>query len=394
MPLTDVVATDDEGTSPTVSDADRGLSLDHERAVRLFPTNAARIRAAVGILLAIALPFILQADYNPPLDLPWTTWQTALNLSLIASITAAALNVLQGYSGQASVAHVAFLIVGSITAAHFGERVGLSLFLVLPLAWIIGAAIGVLVGFPALRIRGLYLFMATLALHFIAVFIFREYQVEVWGFSGVVFAAPSLPDWMSWIFADDEGPFLIYGFWRWYWVLLPITGFSILIMKNLMRRQFGRSCIAVRENDVAAALLGIDVRRTKLTAFAITSGFIAMSGVLLSYYTGARTDEAWTLELVIDFIVMIILGGFATIAGGVLGAFFFYGMPIWLNWARSSALLEDVDWIQENGSAIDALLYGLAIVLILIFKPAGLAGLWEAIKSWANRITLQIGERR
>lgn len=349
--------------------------MDHRRSVRLLRTRGESIRGALLALLLLILPFLLQADITPPAGLPWNTWKTVLSLSMIAALVVVSLNVVTGYGGQANVAHIGFMITGSIISAHFGETLGWPFEVVLLLAWIVGAGFGFLIGIPALRIRGLYLFMATLGIHFVAVFIFREYQLAAWGVSGVIFSSPEI-----------LGGLEISGFFRWYWLLLIVVGASILFMTNLVRFHFGRALVAVRENDVASAILGVNVTRTKLISFALTAGFISVAGVLFSHYLGALTDEVWTLALLIDFVVMLILGGFGSIIGGVLGALFFFSLPIWLGWLLGTGAFDQFQFIQANVDAISAGLYGVAVVAILILKPAGLAALWESAKGITWRI--------
>lgn len=371
-----VETTQPGGASVALKDLRR---MDHRRSVRLLRTRGERIRGALLALLLLTLPFLLEADITPPAGIPWNTWKTVLSLSMIAALVVVSLNVVTGYGGQANVAHIGFMITGSIISAHFGETLGWPFEVVLILAWIAGAGFGFLIGIPALRIRGLYLFMATLGIHFVAMFIFREYQLAAWGVSGVIFSPPEI-----------LGGLEISGFFRWYWLLLIVVGASILLMTNLVRFHFGRALVAVRENDTAATILGVNVTRTKLISFALTAGFISVAGVLFSHYLGALTDEVWTLDLLIDFVVMLILGGFGSIIGGVLGALFFYSLPVWLGWLLGTGAFDQFQFIQANVDAISAGLYGVAVVAILILKPAGLAALWESVKGISWRVWKRI----
>ncbi len=361
---------------------------DYREDLRLIKTTPQRIVLVVGVLATIAIPFILQIDWDPPFDYPWRAWGTALNLALAWAIGAAAFNLLLGYTGQISIAHAAFLIVGSMTGAILGQGafgLGWSLWVILPIAAVVGAVIGVLVGLPALRVRGLYLFMATLAVHFGAILLFRKYQLATTKFNAITYPAPSIPSWLHWlpfINPDEAGEFLIKGDFRWFWVILPITSLCILYMVNVLRTREGRAFVAVRDNDVAAALLGINVARTKLRAFAASSAMVTVSGVLLAYFITARSDESWSIEIILDVAIMTVVGGFSTIRGGVLGAFFFFMAPLWLEWIRGWGFIDSVDWIKKNGANIDVMIFGLAIIVVLVFKPEGLAGLWADIKRY------------
>jgi branched-chain amino acid transport system permease protein len=236
-----------------------------------------------------------------------------------------------------------------------------------------------------LRVRGLYLFMATLAVHFAAILVFRKYQLATSKFVALQYQAPSVPTWLHWlpfIDPDDSGQFLIKGDFRWYWVLMPIAAACILFMVNVLRTREGRAFVAVRDNDVAASLLGINVARSKLLAFALSSAMVTVSGVLLAFFLTARSDESWSIEIILNVAIMTVVGGFSTILGGMLGASFFFIAPLWLEWIRGWGFIEGVDWIKKNGANLDVGLFGLAIIVVLVFKPEGLAGLWSDLKRY------------
>jgi branched-chain amino acid transport system permease protein len=366
-----------------------GKYITHYRQdLRLFNTTPRKVVLAVGALIIIALPFIFEMEVTPPLDFPWRAWFKSINFAMAWAIGAAAFNLLLGYTGQISIAHVAFLILGALTGAIFGEAasgMGWSFFIVVPLSAVFGAIVGVIVGLPALRVRGLYLFMSTLAVHFAAIVIFKNYQVANVGFTGIRYEPPSIPSWLHWlpfINPDEDGEFLIKGDFRWYWLMLAITIITLLFMVNVLRSGEGRAFVAIRDNDVAASLLGVNVARTKLLAFAVSSAMVSVSGVVLSYFARARSDESWSIELILDVSVIAVVGGFSTILGGLLGALFFFLAPVGFNWLRGLPFLENIEFIQSNGAAIDLSFFGLAIVVVLVFKPAGLAGFWEDIKRY------------
>ena len=360
----------------------------YRQDMRLVKTVPQRTVFLIGLAIAIALPFIFQIDWDPPLDFPWRAWGKALNLALAWAIGASAFILLLGYTGQISIAHAAFLIVGALTGAILGRGafgLGWSFWVILPIGAAVGALIGVIVGLPALRVRGLYLFMATLAVHFAAILAFRKYQLATTKFVAIQYPAPSIPSWLHWlpfINPDEDGEFLIKGDFRWYWVLLPLTAACIIFMVNVLRTREGRAFVAVRDNDVAASLLGINVARSKLLAFAVSSAMVSVSGVLLAYFLSARSDETWSIEIILDVAIMTVVGGFSAILGGVLGALFFFWAPIGLEWIRGFDFLENIDWVAKNGANLDVAIFGLAIIVVLVFKPEGLAGLWLDVKRY------------
>ena len=363
-------------------------TTSYRQDMRLIKTRPQMGVALMGVAILLIIPFVFGADIDPPLDFPWKAWFKAINLAMAWAVGAAAFNLLLGYTGQISIAHAAFLILGALVGAVMGQTAvgwGVSFFIVLPVAALLGALVGVLVGLPALRVRGLYLFMATLAVHFAAILAFKKYQVANFGFTGIRYNAPEIPAWLHWlpfINPDEEGLFLIKGDFRWYFILLPITAYCLYFMVNVLRSREGRAFVAVRDNDVAASLLGVNAARTKLLAFAVSSAMVTVSGVLLAFLLTARADESWSIEIILDVAIMTVVGGFSTIFGGVAGAVFFFFTPVLFQWIRGWAVLEGFDFLQQNAAAIDLAIFGLAIIVVLRFKPEGLAGVWDDIKKY------------
>lgn len=355
---------------------------------RLLGTWSSRIGAAALAVLAIAAPLLLSQPYRLIFDFPWAAWFNVVNLALIASSGAVAFNLLLGYVHQVSLAHVAFLIVGAIVAGAFGQMWGLPFPFVVLLAGLIGALIGILVGLPALRLRGLYLLVATLGVHFIAVLLFRRFELRYFGFGTVIYDPPALPTWMHalpFVTADEQGQFLIQGDFRWYWVNLMFALVTIWCMANVVRFREGRAFLAVRDQDVAAALSGIDVARTKLRAFALSSAVVSMSGAMLAYFLGSRTSESFSLDIALQYAIMIVVGGLATISGGVIGAFLFFLAPIFLSWVRQLPLFENIDAVQKYGNEIDLALFGILVIVVLVAKPTGVAGILAGLRGRLRR---------
>ncbi len=364
--------------------------VTHREDMYLWRTPSQRSWAAILVFGTLALPLALAADVDPPMNFPWATWFQITNTVLIFSLGAAAFNLLVGYTGQISLAHVAFLVLGTISGAVVGLQWDGGFWLALVAAAATGAVVGIIVGLPALRLRGLYLLLATLGVHFVVLLIWREYLQRNFGFVGISFDDPTVPSWLHWlpfIDPDDNGEFLIRGNFRWYWVLMPITVGTLLFMANVVRTREGRAFAAVRERDVSAALLGINVARSKLLAFALSSAVVAMSGALGSYFLGARGEDSFDINLVLDFAVIIVVGGFSSIQGAVFGSIFFWVLPEWFKWAREEVwLIRDIDFLAENPSEIDLAIKGLLVVIVLVFKPQGLTGLWRDVKGIPARV--------
>ncbi|MEM7286495.1 MAG: branched-chain amino acid ABC transporter permease [Actinomycetota bacterium] len=353
--------------------------------MRLWRTPSDRAWAAVTVFLLLVVPFVLASDFDPPFDFPWATWFTIINQILIFALGAAAFNLLVGYSGQISLAHVAFLVLGTITGAVIGLQWSGTFWAAVPAAALMGAIVGVVVGLPALRLKHLYLLLATLGVHFVMLLIWREYLQANFGFVGIRFEDPTIPSWLHWlpfIDPDQNGEFIINSNFRWYWVIMPITVATLLFMVNIVRTREGRAFAAVRERDVSASLLGVNVARSKLLAFAVSSAVVSMSGAMGSYYLGARGEDSFNLDLVLDYAVIIVVGGFSSIQGAIFGSIFFWALPEWFKWAREEVwLINDIDFLADHASEVDLAIRGFLTVIILVFKPTGLAGLWADSKS-------------
>ncbi len=363
--------------------------------MRLWRTPSERSWAAVSMFALLAFPFILTSDFDPPMNFPWATWFTILNTILVFSLGAAAFNLLVGYSGQISLAHVAFIALGTIFGAVIGIQWSAGNFwIALPVAAAAGAIVGIVVGLPALRLKHLYLLLATFGVHFVMMLIWREYLQRNFGYVGIRFDNPTIPTWLHWlpfIDPDENGEFLIVGNFRWYWVLMPITVGIILFMVNVIRTREGRAFAAVRDRDVSAALLGINVARSKLWAFAVSSAIVSLSGVLGSYYLGARGEDSFGIPLILNYAIIIVVGGFSTIQGAVFGSVFFWVLPEWFKWAREEVwLIRDIEFLSRYASEIDLAIKGVLVVAILVFKPDGLAGFWKDAKG----IPARLAERR
>jgi branched-chain amino acid transport system permease protein len=363
----------------------------YRQDMALWRLPSERSWAAVTVFALLTLPFMFASGFDPPMDFPWATWFTITNTILIFAMGAAAFNLLVGYTGQISLAHVAFLVLGSITGATVGIQWSGTFWLAVPAAGIAGAIIGGIVGLPALRLRGLYLLLATLGVHFVMLLAWREYLLRNFGFVGIRFDKPTIPSWLHWlpfINPDENGEFLINSQFRWYWVIMPITVVTLLFMVNVIRTREGRAFAAVRERDVSASLLGVNVARSKLLAFALSSAIVSMSGAMGSYYLGARGEDSFNINLVLNYAVIIVVGGFSSIQGAIFGSVFFWALPEWFKWAREEVwIIKDIDFLSDHPSEIDLAIKGILVVIILVYKPEGLTGVWKDVKSIPSRLS-------
>lgn len=365
------------------------VTTDYRQEIGILPTRSSRRWAMFVGFLAVGLPWIFSRDFTPPMDFPWSTWGQVLNLTLLSALGAAAFNLLVGYTGQLSLAHAGFLTLGAMSVGWAGMRQGWPLPLVVLLGAVAGVAIGVISGLPALRLRGPYLLLATLGIYFVSQLAWKEFLVANFGFVGMQVPRPQLPSWtagLPLVGTDTGEGMVIDSNFRWYVLLMPICALTMLFLSNLTRSREGRAFAAVRERDVSASLLGINVARTKLLAFAVSSAVVTMSGALSSYFLGARGEDSFPIQVTLNFAIMIVVGGFSSIQGAIFGALFFHAMPELTKWVRSEAPgIRDIKYLQAHSGEIDLLLFGLLVVIVLTTKPAGLSGLWADIKGWFSR---------
>jgi branched-chain amino acid transport system permease protein len=313
------------------------------------------------VLFVLVLPMVL-GEYH----------LSILNLMFIAIVGALGLNILVGYTGQISLGHGAFMSVGAYTAANLAVCF-LPFWLTLPAGGLMSAFIGVLVGIPSLRIKGLYLAIATLAGQLII-----EWTINhVPAISGGAQASIQVPRPSIFGYSLATQSEL-------YFFLLFFAILAIVATLNLMRSRIGRAFVAVRDQDIAAEIIGIDIFRYKLLAFAISSFFAGVCGVLYTYYFGIANYEQFQLGVSIDYLAMIIIGGLGSVLGSILGAVFITILPIILRTILESAgsLFFTSSELANIISGARLAVFGSLIIVFLIVEPEGLNRLWRNIRSY------------
>lgn len=294
---------------------------------------------------------------------------------LILTIAAIGLNILVGYCGQISLGHAAFMAVGAYAAYNLVIRVpALNFLIVLVLAGLVAAAVGVVFGVPSLRIKGLYLAVATLAAQFFIDWMFARVKwFTNYSPSGSV--SPADVTLFGWVVDRPVEK---------YWFVLGVLVVVTLLGKNLVRSHIGRSWMAIRDMDVAASVIGIRPMHAKLTAFAVSAFFAGVAGALWGFvHLGAWEPLAFNINLSFNLLFMIIIGGMGSILGSYFGAFFIVVLPlvlnqipIWFGIPLSTAMI----------SHLEFMIFGALIVFFLIAEPHGLARLWaigkEKLRLW------------
>jgi len=355
---------------------------EYRQDMRIIRTRPQRVWAIIIAVGLIGLPFLLTNGWSPPANLPWGAWMTVINLSLTAIIGAAAFNLLVGNTGQVSLAHAGLLIFGTIVSGWFGPVLGWNFWLVLPISLLLGALAGLVIALPALRLKGLYLLLATLGIYYFGYFVYKAFLIANVGFQPIIFQIPRVPGWFPWLNDGDTGLAVSNNF-RWYWVIMPITALSLLFMSNIIRTSEGRAFAAVKARDTASSLVGVSPVKSKLLVFMVTSAFVSMSGALQSYFLSARGEDSYPFQITLDYAIMIVLGGFSSILGAVFGALFFYGGPVWIDWIRQETpVLRDITFLTSYRSEINLAVFGLLIVVVLVRSPEGLSGAWKRLKAY------------
>jgi branched-chain amino acid transport system permease protein len=294
---------------------------------------------------------------------------------LILALAAIGLNLLVGYCGQISIGHAAFMAVGAYAAYNLALRIPqLNFLVVLVLAGLIAAAVGMLFGIPSLRIKGLYLAVATLAAQFFMDWLFARVKwFTNYSSSGSVSTAPI--DMFGWTVDSPQEKYLF---------LLGVLIVFTLVAKNLVRSHIGREWMAMRDMDVAAEVIGIRPVYAKLTAFAVSAFYCGVAGALWGFvHLGAWEPLAFNLTVSLNLLFMIIIGGMGSLLGSFFGAAFIVALPIildqvplWLGVPMSTAM----------ASHLASMIFGALIVFFLIVEPSGLARLWaigkEKLRLW------------
>ncbi len=330
----------------------------YRKDMKLFRTKSQTIRMAILIVLVLLLP-MFTSSYVVGL----------LTLCAIASIGAIGLNILTGFTGQISIGVGAFLGVGGYTAAIVTTTVGLNFWIALPLAGVMTAIIGGLFGVPSLRLKGLYLAIATLAAQVVILFVITRWTSLTNGTAGMTLKRPTI------------GEFAFTSNTSYYYLTVVILLLTTLYATNLIRTRTGRAFLAVRDRDVAAQIMGINLFNYKVMAFAISSFFVGISGALLAHYTMIVSPEFYSVSVSIEYLAMILVGGLGSVFGSILGALFITLLPVGLD-MLISFLSGYFPNLHQMLSSFKELVFGLVIILFLIFEPGGLAQIWLNVKSY------------
>ena len=346
--------------------------------VRRRPGPATLVRVAVVVLVAV-LPLYLGNDL------------LATGLFAMAAVVAAiGLTILVGGAGQLSLAHAFFLAVGAYSYAYFAGTsgvlgassaggFGMPPLLAALLAVLSAGLAGLLFSPIASRLRGIYLGVASLALVFIGSFVYEAFKTVTGGFNGRAVTDFSVPGFS---FGPDSPILVVAGvefhrFEKLWELFLALTVLAYLFAQNVLRGRMGRAMQTMRDSEVAAAVMGVDVRRTKAGAFVLSSMYAGLGGVMVALAFTRVTPDYFILPLSISYLAMIVIGGLGSVGGAALGATFVTVLPQLLQ-----KYSDNLPFVAAPGNSsgydpgkISALLYGAAVIAVVMFEPGGLNAL-------------------
>jgi branched-chain amino acid transport system permease protein len=338
----------------------RHMITSYAEDLKLFRTGVRKFWFAVLILgLAIA-PWVglaVGGNYIPYL----------LNLLGISVIVAMGLNLLTGSAGLVSLGHAAFVAIGAYSTVFLASRLGMPFWLTIPFSALFTGWIGVIVGLPALRLKGIYLALGTMAFQFITAHVILRWENITGGANGMTVPPAAL------------ATFALNSPVRFYYLTMVIAVLLGLGIANLMRSRFGRAFLAIRDSDVAAEAMGVHLARYKTMVFGISAAYAGVAGSLLAHFLAYIGPDHFTIQLSVEYLAMIIVGGLGSILGSVLGAAVLTLLP--------EALRFVVDVLKEMNPALvlpdlRAAVVGLVLILMIVFEPQGLAGRWKKIRRY------------
>ncbi|MEV0592364.1 branched-chain amino acid ABC transporter permease [Nonomuraea cavernae] len=352
------------------------LYTSYAQDMALLDTRAKRVWTGLLVLLAFAVSVVL-ADRSLEM----------LAVAYALAIGAIGLNIVTGYAGQVSLGHAFFVAIGAYTAAALsgppgGDTLGYGLaeiWIWLPAAGLVAAVAGVLVAPLATRLRGLYLAIVTLGLVFLGEHVFKEWK-ELTGGPGVGREA-AIPQLFGYRL-DQDGP-LGTKEQVLYLLMLSLLVVFAVAARNLARSRVGRAFAAIRDRDIAAEVIGVPLTRYKVLAFGISSFYAGCAGGLLYCVSGYVEPGSFNLLLSVQFIAMVLIGGVATVSGAIAGALFISLLqPVTRALPALVPVISGDTTQTPNVFQVETVLYGLLIVLFLVFEPRGLFGLWVRARNY------------
>ncbi len=326
--------------------------LSYAQDIRLFKHRSTLAWYLVLIFTIMILPLLL--------DLYWTSLMILIGINIIVAL---GLNLLTGYTGQISLGHAAFFAIGAYSSAILTGRMELPFLLALPLSGILTALSGIIIGLPALRLKGLYLGIVTMGFGFIVEEVLIRWESVTNGINGMAVSRPVVGPID---FTEDES---------YYYIVYISVILLVVLLKNILRSPTGRAFIAIRDSEIAAESMGINLAKYKTLSFCISAFYTGIAGSLFAHFMFFIGPESFNFLVSITFLVMILIGGLGSIHGAVFGAIIITMLP------ELIGLVKDYLPAEIAGRAgLQAAVLGLILILIIRFEPLGLYGRWLKIK--------------
>jgi branched-chain amino acid transport system permease protein len=298
---------------------------------------------------------------------PWLVpeyWLAQATFVLIYSIAGLGLMLLAGFTGQFSLGHAAFLGVGAYTQAYL-TGVGMPFPIAIAMAMGLSAALGFVVGLPALRLKGIYLGMATLSFGFILEEVFARWESVTGGNAGIRIGKPEI---FGWVLESSEG---------FYWLCLGLTIAATLGVLNLLRSPTGRAFVAIRDSEISAQSMGIHLAYYKTLSFSISAALAGVAGALYAHNLQFISPDQFNLLQSIDLLLMIVIGGLGSVHGVFLGAIFLITLPQGI-----SAVKEFLPEFIGQAPGLKSAIYGMVLIAFVLFEPMGLYGRWLKVRTY------------
>lgn len=332
-------------------------SYAKDMVMSAFDTPFRKKCMLAGILIFVLFPF-----FSPPFFVHIS------NLIAIACMGAMALNLVVGNAGLLSLGHAGFMCAGAFTVGILNVNLGMPIWITMPSAIFVGMILGFISSLPSLRLKGLYLAISTMCMHYIIIYFAREYQFFAGQSYGIQLKDPNI----GIVVLSDKKT---WYFFLWFFVWL--TG---VFIANLLRSRPGRAWNAIRERDIAARVTGISIGWYKIFAFVVGTGITSMAGGFYAYYTNLASVDEYDFLLTVYYLAMIIVGGLGFVFGSIMGAFLITLIPYSLIYLFG--FWEVSPYIKRYFWAFQSSIFGLLIIVFLLSEPLGLVEIWKRIRTY------------
>ena len=331
------------------------FKTDYDQDLRLLPHAIQKFWYALLLALLLATPWMLPEYFT-----------AQLTFIMIYGIVGLGLMLLSGYTGLISLGHAAFLAVGAYTEAVLAAH-GWPFPLSLAMAALLSAAVGIIVGLPALRVKGMYLAIATMAFGFIVEEVLARWESVTGGNTGLQVGVVSL---FGFKLDSEEG---------FYYLCLALAVATTFAVLNLLRSPTGRAFVAIRDSEISAQSMGINLARYKTTSFALSAAITGIAGALYAHKIRIITPEQFTVLQSIELVLMVVVGGLGSIHGAFFGAAFLIALPQLIALAK--------DFLPEaigQATGLQPTVFGLILIGFVLFEPLGIYGRWFKIRTYLS----------